>query len=48
MPTGNHPRHPALSLQVFTEDAMGRAAVLWFLGVPIPVLLLMWALGWLH
>jgi hypothetical protein len=27
---------------------MGRAAVLWLLGVPIPVLLLMWALGWLH
>jgi len=27
---------------------MGRAAILWFLGVPIPVLLLMWVLGWLH
>jgi len=27
---------------------MGRAALLWFLGVPIPVLLLMWVLGWLH
>jgi len=27
---------------------MGRAVVLWLLGVPIPVLLLMWALGWLH
>jgi hypothetical protein len=27
---------------------MGRAAVLWLLGVPIPVLVLMWALGWLH
>jgi hypothetical protein len=27
---------------------MGRAAVLWLLGVPIPVLALMWALGWLH
>jgi len=27
---------------------MGRAAVLWLLGVPIPVLLLMWMLGWLH
>jgi len=27
---------------------MGRAAVLWLLGVPIPVLLLMWILGWLH
>jgi len=30
------------------EELMGRAAILWFLGVPIPVLLLMWALGWLH
>ena len=30
------------------EDIMGRAAVLWLLGVPIPVLLLMWAFGWLH
>jgi len=27
---------------------LGRAAVLWLLGVPIPVLLLMWILGWLH
>jgi hypothetical protein len=30
------------------REIMGRAAVLWLLGVPIPVLLLMWALGWLH
>jgi hypothetical protein len=30
------------------EYGMGRAALLWLLGVPIPVLLLMWALGWLH
>lgn len=30
------------------EDYMGRAALLWFLGIPIPVLLLMWVLGWLH
>lgn len=30
------------------EEHMGRAAILWFLGVPIPVLLLMWVLGWLH
>jgi len=27
---------------------MGRAAILWLVGVPIPVLLLMWVLGWLH
>jgi hypothetical protein len=33
---------------ITAEDEMGRAAVLWLLGVPIPVLLLMWALGWLH
>jgi hypothetical protein len=30
------------------EDRMGRAAILWLVGVPIPVLLLMWVLGWLH
>jgi len=27
---------------------MARGALLWLLGVPIPVLLLMWVLGWLH
>jgi hypothetical protein len=26
---------------------MGRGLILWLLGVPIPILLLMWALGWL-
>jgi len=26
---------------------MGRALVLFLLGVPVPVLLLMWMLGWL-
>ena len=47
-------REPATALRVvpaglfMEERSMGRAAVLWLLGVPIPVLLLMWALGWLH
>jgi len=27
---------------------MARAGLLWLLGIPIPILLLMWALGWLH
>jgi hypothetical protein len=27
---------------------MARAGLLWLLGIPIPLLLLMWALGWLH
>jgi hypothetical protein len=35
-------------VKIELEAVMGRAAVLWLLGVPIPVLLLMWALGWLH
>jgi hypothetical protein len=30
------------------EVKMARAGLLWLLGVPIPILLLMWALGWLH
>jgi len=27
---------------------MARAGLLWLLGIPIPILLLMWVLGWLH
>jgi hypothetical protein len=30
------------------EEDMGRYALLWILGVPIPVLLLIWAFGGLH
>ena len=30
------------------EDAMGRYALLWLLGVPIPILVLIWAFGGLH
>jgi hypothetical protein len=30
------------------EDEMGRYALLWFLGVPIPILLLIWAFGGMH
>jgi hypothetical protein len=31
-----------------TEDIMGRYALLWLLGVPIPILILIWAFGGLH
>ena len=37
-----------LSLHQNQEVKMARAGLLWLLGVPIPILLLMWALGWLH
>jgi hypothetical protein len=30
------------------EVKMARGGLLWLLGVPIPILLLMWVLGWLH
>jgi hypothetical protein len=30
------------------EAEMARGGLLWLLGVPIPILLLMWAMGWLH
>jgi hypothetical protein len=30
------------------EVAMGRYALLWLLGVPIPILVLIWAFGGLH
>jgi hypothetical protein len=49
MPQGTRHGIPRCPTRFSTEErSMGRAAVLWLLGVPIPVLLLMWALGWLH
>jgi hypothetical protein len=30
------------------EDRMGRYLLLWLLGVPIPILLLIWVFGGLH
>jgi hypothetical protein len=32
----------------WTEMKMGRYLLLWLLGVPIPILLLIWAFGGLH
>ena len=31
-----------------TEEAMGRYLLLWLLGIPIPLLVLIWLLGGLH
>jgi hypothetical protein len=42
-------RGPPVATQSETQEAeMVRAGVLWLLGIPIPILLLMWAIGWLH
>jgi hypothetical protein len=40
--------HTSLSMHQNQEVEMARAGLLWLLGVPIPILLLMWVLGWLH
>jgi hypothetical protein len=31
-----------------TEDDMGRYLLLWLLGIPLPILLLIWVFGGLH
>jgi len=40
-------RRPLL-VHLKTEATMARAGLLWLLGIPIPILLLMWVFGWLH
>jgi hypothetical protein len=30
------------------EDVMGRGLLLWLIGIPLPIILLIWAFGGLH
>ena len=30
------------------EDTMGRGLLLWLIGIPIPIILIIWLLGGLH
>jgi len=48
--TGTFPRRGsfAAKTQVTPERDMGRYALLWLLGVPIPILLLIYLFGGLH
>jgi len=34
--------------EVKQEDVMGRGLLLWLLGIPIPIIILVWVLGGLH
>jgi hypothetical protein len=45
---GNQGSAYALSARSPDGDEMGRYLLLWLLGVPIPILLLIWAFGGLH
>ena len=38
----------AVDKRVTEEANMGRAALLWLIGIPIPIILLVWLLGGLH
>jgi len=42
-PRRNRPRHRAFSPRLhFEEEMMGRGLLLWLVGVPIPVIILLW------
>jgi hypothetical protein len=34
--------------EVTQEDVMGRGILLWLLGIPLPIILLIWVFGGLH
>jgi len=34
--------------EVKQEDVMGRGLLLWLLGIPLPIIILIWVLGGLH
>ena len=35
-------------IEVQQEDTMGRGLLLWLIGIPLPIILLIWAFGGLH
>ena len=45
---GTRPRFTRYNAIGNAEVEMARAGLLWLLGIPIPILLIMWAFGWLH
>jgi hypothetical protein len=45
---GTRPRFIRYNAIGNVEVEMARGGLLWLLGIPIPILLLMWAFGWLH
>jgi hypothetical protein len=55
-PVAKHGAEPIRTLFVISavrkeakqEDVMGRGLLLWLLGIPIPIIILIWVLGGLH
>jgi len=46
--SGNKQSAQCVELRVVGRSVMGRYLLLWLLGVPIPILVLIWAFGGLH
>jgi len=45
----NFPQRPAFACRhTWQEDDMGRGLLLWLIGIPIPIILIVWLLGGLH
>jgi hypothetical protein len=40
--------HGVVQMERFMEAAMGRGLLLWLIGIPIPIILLIWFFGGLH
>ena len=41
-------RRTLVSRGVNPEDVMGRGLLLWLIGIPLPIILIVWLLGGLH
>ena len=49
MKAGNFAQHPAFPWQhIGWRTNMGRGLLLWLIGIPIPIILIIWLLGGLH
>ena len=42
------PRYYASLYEATQEDIMGRGLLLWLIGIPLPIILLVWLFGGLH
>ncbi|MGA8494499.1 MAG: hypothetical protein WB764_03400 [Xanthobacteraceae bacterium] len=41
-------RYSAVLDEATQEDVMGRGILLWLIGIPLPIILLIWLFGGLH
>ncbi|BAT59731.1 hypothetical protein GJW-30_1_02264 [Variibacter gotjawalensis] len=47
-PTRPRVRYPADELRTLRRTKMGKGLLLWLIGIPLPVILLIWLFGGLH